>query len=186
GLYPGRSNAPLAHKLFYPANVDRTPVAARPTRCKTNFVALGIYGLAQTVDPTEAKCLIHRFGPCNAGTSGRFPVKADPLLAFCLMMFLQPCAKSDRFREKDWRIFRRLHLTEDRYAPANFPIAISCDRNANYFDENGQSRRKKRKIFGGGAALSRVCAYVLKGPQRCLARDERFVRINFHIRDSNL
>src|SRR5437588_5769350 len=77
-LHPGRSNAPFVHKLFHPANVNRTPVAGWPTRCKTNFVTLGIDGLAQPVDPTEAKCLIHGFGPVDTGPSGSFPVKADP------------------------------------------------------------------------------------------------------------
>jgi hypothetical protein len=50
-------------------------------------------------------------------------VKANPLLALCLMMFLQPRPKGDRFCEKDWTVFRGLHLTQDGHVPANFPIA---------------------------------------------------------------
>src|SRR4029077_5941715 len=154
-LYPSRSNATLAHKLFHPANVDRAPVAGRPTRCKTNFVALTIDGFAQTVDPTEAKRFIHRFGPGDTGASGSFPVKAYPLLALCLMMFLQPRAKNARFREKDWTIFRGLHLTQDLHVSANFQLHdTSYSRLANYF-RNGQSSRNERNIHLGGV-LCRV------------------------------
>jgi len=49
-------------------------------------------------------------------------VKAYPLFALYLMMFLQPRPKGDRFCEKDWTVFRGLHLTQDRHVPTKFSI----------------------------------------------------------------
>ena len=80
----------LSGELLGALDIDRAPNAAAAPWRESNLVTDFVNALPNSVDPTEAERLIHRFRPCDARLSGILCVKPNPKLSRCRVILLQP------------------------------------------------------------------------------------------------
>lgn len=70
-------------------DIDRAPIATRPSRREAIFVRFAIDRFSNTVDPAKAKSDIDRLGPYYARLPGSLFPKADPLLIELFVVLLE-------------------------------------------------------------------------------------------------
>jgi hypothetical protein len=80
----------LPNEFLGAFDVDRAPNAAASPWRESNLVAGFVNALPNSVDPTEAERLIHRFGPRDARFSRTLCVKPNPKRSYRRVIFLQP------------------------------------------------------------------------------------------------
>src|SRR5437868_4213981 len=97
-----RMRSAFASELLHSPDVECAPVARRFARRETNFIAFRINGLTKAVNPTDAKCFVHSFGPGDAWMTRPLLVKTDPLFATLLTVLFEPRSKL-RGRGKEGR-----------------------------------------------------------------------------------
>src|SRR6266536_254839 len=103
---------PQFGKLRGALQINRTPNAARLSRCKANLVAGGVDAFANAIDPAEAQSDIDRLRPCDAGASGIALVESHPQFLILDMVLLEPDAPVRRSCE-EFRLCRhRFHINQ--------------------------------------------------------------------------
>jgi hypothetical protein len=91
-------------EFFCAFDVHGAPDALASARREPNLVTDFIDAFPHSIDSAKGKRFIHRFGPGDARLSGISFVKADPLLAAPIVIFLEPLAQLGRCgKEKNIR-----------------------------------------------------------------------------------